>query len=179
MERWGQPRSAIHINLNYNSRNPVPSIADPISLEIIRIVETEDTWRAVHDFSCKNIRQQNPADTIELFLSDLHEDLPKQPVELRYGQIVTTVDHAIEFHLRCTQPLKISARLKAKRGCTMDKTSNDDVVKEEDSADESVEKQEDPSYRGSNSIAVESTSLRRSPRLQTGESGAIQDSSGR
>ncbi|KAK8086056.1 hypothetical protein PG994_001030 [Apiospora phragmitis] len=167
-ERWGQPRSAIHINLKYDNRNPVPSLEDAISLEIIRIAETEETWKVVHDSSCKDIRRQNPDDTIKFFLSDLHEDLPKEPIELRYGQIVTAVDEAIEYHLRYNQPLEVPTRLKAKRDCTMDEMSNDDNVQEEDSGEE----QEDPSYRSSDSIAVQSASFRRSSRLQTRKSGA-------
>ncbi|KAK7918017.1 hypothetical protein PG985_009891 [Apiospora marii] len=172
-ERWGQPRSAIHINLKYNSRNPVLSLEDAIGLEIIRIVEDQDTWGPTHGFSCKDIRQQNPDDTIEFFLSDLHEDLPKEPIELRYGQIVTAVNEAIEYHLRYNQELEKPTRLKAKRLRKREEISNDDNVREMDSAEDSGEEQADSSYRSSDdSIAAQPTSLRRSCRLETRKSGA-------
>ncbi|KAK8859458.1 hypothetical protein PGQ11_010192 [Apiospora arundinis] len=90
------------------SCNPVPSVTDPISLDIIRIIEKDDTWGPVLDFHCEIIRQQNPAAAINFYLLDLHEDLPQEPIELRYGQIVQAVDEAIEYHLRRNKPEDIT-----------------------------------------------------------------------
>ncbi|KAK8036870.1 hypothetical protein PG994_015367 [Apiospora phragmitis] len=168
-ERRGRPAIAFHINLKYDSQNPVPSTANAIGLEIMRIVETEDTWQTVHDFSCKDIRQQNPADTIEFFLSDLHEDLPREPIELRYGQIVQAVDEAIEYHLRRNKPETLQRFSKARLARSINETSrstpgsdqsNDGDDKEDNREDDN--KKEDPSYRGS---VAQPTSSRRSSRL--------------
>lgn len=119
------------------------------------MIEDEHSWSVEHDFHCENIRQQSPDDMFEFFLSDLHRDLPKQPIELRYGQIVKAVDDAIGYHLLRNQALEIPPDLKAKHYRPANKTNRSipSSSKSNDGDDEDNEeddnKKEDPSYRGS------------------------------
>ncbi|KAK8102625.1 hypothetical protein PG984_015771 [Apiospora sp. TS-2023a] len=96
IERRGQPRITIFVTLAYNG--PVPSTKDAISLDILQAWVKRGVPVVRHDVRGVDVRSQDPSATIGLYLSDFEEDLPRQPVDLRYGDIVDAVEENISFH---------------------------------------------------------------------------------
>jgi len=102
IEQRGQPRITIFVTLAYNG--PVPSTKDAISLDIVQAWVRRGVPVVRHDVRGVDVRSQDPSATIGLCLSDFEEDLPRQPVDLRYGDIVDAVEENIEFHQDLFRP---------------------------------------------------------------------------
>ncbi|KAK8040691.1 hypothetical protein PG991_000479 [Apiospora marii] len=96
IEHSGQPRVTVLVNLAFNDRAPWPE--DAISLDILHMSMEAGVPVVRHDVRGVDVRAQDPSATVGLCLSDFDEALPKQCVELRYGDLITAVDSSIHMH---------------------------------------------------------------------------------